>query len=197
MTKAKFTKRMMAKAPESGVPLAMWLVEAVLLGGVPLAVWAFGGRWLAALLAVPGVYALGFWLFGRILLGTALLRWRSQGIRGVLVFSESPVWQPYIEKEWLPKFGDRFVTLNWSSRASWENSLAVLLWRHFCGSYKGGTGVYRNVNPAVIVLRGVRHPLVFRFHGPFEAAKHGEVEGLKALERRLLEAVGYPSSAEG
>jgi hypothetical protein len=34
-----------------------------------------------------------------------------------------------------------------------------------------------------------QQPLVFRFHGPFEQAKHGDVASLKALERKLLDAV--------
>jgi hypothetical protein len=48
---------------------------------------------------------------------------------------------------------------------------------------------FRNINPAAIVLRGLQQPLVFRFHGPFEQAKHGDVASLKAIERELLDAV--------
>jgi hypothetical protein len=41
----------------------------------------------------------------------------------------------------------------------------------------------------VIVLRGLRRPLVFRFYVWFQAAKHGEPEGLALLERQLFDAL--------
>ncbi len=55
-----------------------------------------------------------------------------------------------------------------------------LLWRHFCANHG---------SPVVIVLRGLRRPLVFRFYGPFQLAKHGDAANLKALEAMLMAAV--------
>ncbi|MGI5861237.1 MAG: hypothetical protein ACOX6T_04160 [Myxococcales bacterium] len=196
MTKAKFRKRTKAWPPDSGFSFGCLLLAAVVLGAPPLIAWAAGIGWLAVVLGVPAAYVLASWLFGRLLLVSALLLWRPRGIRGVLVYSESPTWKRYIEEEWLPRIGTRMKHLNWSARASWGNALPVLLWRHYCGYYRGGSGSHHNFNPAVILLRGLRRPLVFRFHGPFQAAKHGDIEGLKALERQLFEALG-DSSARG
>ncbi|ACG74891.1 hypothetical protein AnaeK_3679 [Anaeromyxobacter sp. K] len=190
MAKGKFKKRMSSPVTTTGVPVAV-LVVFILFFGVPAAALARGGHpLLAAVVGFPLAAAAAFWTFGRILLVLAAFRLHRRGVAGVLVYSNSPTWQAHIEREWLPLVGGAVVTLNWSERATWRDTLPVMLWRHFCANYRGSVGVFRNINPAVIVLRGLRQPLVFRFYGPFELAKHGDTENLKTLEREMLEAVG-------
>ena len=78
-----------------------------------------------------------------------------------------------MEPERLPALGGAVVTLNWSERATRRNTLPVLLWRHFCANCGGRVGVFHNINPAAIVLRGMRRPLVFRFTGPSSLRNKG------------------------
>jgi hypothetical protein len=106
----------------------------------------------------------------------------------VLVYSRSPVWESYVASEWLPRFGDVAALLNWSDRSSWGLSVEVSLFKRFCRP-----GV--NFNPAVIVLRGLRRPLVFRFFYAFQEAKHGRREYLARLERQMFAALALDSQA--
>src|SRR5262245_20607855 len=111
---------MTSPGPTTGVPGIVLLVFVVVCGVPPLGAARGGQAWVAAVLGIPVALVGGFWLFGRLLLVLALLRWRRRGIVGVLVYSSSPVWQPYVEREWLPVFGGAVVTLNWSERATWR-----------------------------------------------------------------------------
>lgn len=192
MAKNKFSKRTAAPKPTQGLSRAESLGCLSLLA-VPttLAVAAFrAGRFIAAaLLASLVVPFIAYWIWGRLLVVFALLRWRAQGITGILVLSDSPVWRPYIDRTWRPVLSKKLVMLNWSERARWRNSLEVLLWRHFVGHDAFG-GIYRNYCPAVVVLRGLRHPLVFRLYGAFQDAKHGNDTQLRILEEGIFRAVG-------
>ena len=47
-----------------------------------------------------------------------------------------------------------------------------------------------NFNPAVLVLRGLKRPLVYRFYYAFQHAKHGRTDYLERLERDLFEHLG-------
>src|SRR5262245_29677290 len=62
-------------------------------------------------------------------------RWVGQGKDLLLVYSNSPNWQAYIEAEWLPRWGHRAVVLNWSQRSNWRRPFPaeVLLFRAFSG----------------------------------------------------------------
>lgn len=140
------------------------------------------GNWSRAglaFLAAPLAFATCYQVYGRALLLAAHLRWRARGIRGVMVYSRSPHWQSYIESEWLPSAGSRLRILNWSDRKAWPAPLVVRLFRFFVGDH-------RNFNPAVVLLRGVNAPLVFRFYNAFRDARHGRPAALKRLERRLF-----------
>lgn len=121
-----------------------------------------------------------------MLLLRALVTLRYAGIRAVLVWSDSPTWKPHIEEHWLPRIRSRVVLLNWSERRRWTRTLEVLLWRHFCGHYESIGGCYGSYNPAVIVLRGLRDPIVLRFFRPFRAMKKRNSEPLRDLETTLF-----------
>ena len=81
-------------------------------------------------------------------------------------------------------------SLNWSERARWKRSLAVSVFRHF---------VFQpfNFNPAVVVFRGFRSPLVYRFYYAFREASHGRHQYLEELEAAMVEAVHGRDNADG
>ena len=43
-----------------------------------------------------------------------------------------------------------------------------------------------NFNPALILLRGLRHPYVYRYYYAFRDAKHGNMEALRRLETHMF-----------
>jgi hypothetical protein len=105
-----------------------------------------------------------------------------RGVRCLVVHSNSPNWDTHIASHWLPRLGPIAATLNWSERASWDRSIEVRLFRHFVEAR-------RNFNPAVLVLRGLRPPLVFRFFYAFREAKAGRPQYLQTLEEQLFRAL--------
>jgi hypothetical protein len=124
--------------------------------------------------------------------------------RGILVYSNSPNWQGYIETNWLPRIGNRLVILNWSERGQWSERFPLE------ASLARSLGE-REFNPAAIVLlpnattsvlgewlRAVRHldlvgmlspgapsREVVRFFRPFKDFKHGKDDALRTAEARL------------
>lgn len=147
----------------------------------------FGFSWFKVLLLIPVLWILFYWLYGKMLLLTAWCRWGRSKICGVLVYSDSPNWKDYIENNWLSDHQGRFMILNFSHRKHWIRSLQVRIYKHFCG---GGT----NYNPAIVFLRGLRRPLVFRFFYAFRSYKHGDNLALKKLENRLFAELGVKTS---
>jgi hypothetical protein len=131
----------------------------------------------------------GWWLFGRALLVVALIHRHTRGRRGILIRSDSPGWTERIASRWLPVMGDRVFVLNWSARAQWTNTVPVLVWKHFCGHYEKA-GTFRDFNPALIVFRGIRHPVVFRCYPVFRAAGRGDLKPLEEMEQGMLRALG-------
>ncbi len=140
--------------------------------------------------AIPVVLVLGgrlaWFVYGVVLLAAVRRNWSPRGVRCLLVFSNSPVWQTHIETMWLPRFGHVAETLNWSERALWRPTLAVRVFRRFC---RGA-----DFNPAVIVFRGLRRPMVFRFFYAFHQVKAGRPQYLQRLESDLLAALGVERS---
>ena len=135
--------------------------------------------------AVGTALLLSHALFGLLLLARVRLRWTRRGVQCLVVHSHSPLWEEHIASQWLARFGDRAVTLDWSQRSAWSESLAVDLFRYF-----GGT---RNFNPAVLVFRGLRRPLVFRFYYAFHEARIGRPRYLEELEQAMFAALGLPA----
>ncbi len=101
-------------------------------------------------------------------------------MKGLLVYSRSPNWQPYIEEHWLPRFGGAVELLNWSDRRRWsKNDHRVRIFETFIASDE-------DYNPAAVVFRSTGAPSVFRFYPAFKNAKHGNVEGLQDLEAQFF-----------
>lgn len=158
-------------------------------------------RWLKVV-AVTTLFAclllLPVWLLLALILGIVAsgqklwLRWSAPGrFRAehgkaghdlLLVTSNSPRWQEYIEEHWLPRWSHRAVVLNWSERRlwglTWKASSAVRLFRAFAGE--------EHFNPLAIVVppRG-RRVHVVRFYQAFRARVGGDLGPLEAREAEL------------
>jgi len=119
-------------------------------------------------------------LWGAILYIVIWLTWQKQ--RVLFVYSDSPVWKDYIEREILPYIQDRTVILNWSERRNWKNSLAVLAFRYFGG--------YRNFNPIAIVFRPFHFVKTYRFFEAFKEFKHGNPKEVDQIKKELFDYIG-------
>ena len=186
----KRRRRAVPPASNSGFPSGcLWTIAVYTATCVVLYGWVGWFGWLA--LAAPGLLVTA--VAGvRVLQGIGLLlvanhRMARRGQRCVLVYSRSPVWESHILSRWVPRIGERAALLNWSDRANWGWSLEALLFNRFCRSSA-------NFNPALIVLRGLHTPLVFRFFYAFHEAKHGRPEYLELLEDQMFGALGLDSS---
>lgn len=100
----------------------------------------------------------------------------------IFVYSDSPIWKDYIERDILPHIQNRALILNWSERRNWKMSLAVLTFRYFGG--------YRNFNPIGMVFRPFRFVKTYRFFGAFKDFKHGNFEKVNELREALFEEIG-------
>ncbi|MBI5093250.1 MAG: hypothetical protein HZB26_12525 [Candidatus Hydrogenedentes bacterium] len=176
--------------PSLGCVVVSVAVTAILIGiavvtkAIPAIIAAASVTILAG---VAIIMAIADGIRARLDLVKARSLWRPMGIQGVLVYSNSPHWKEYVETNWLPSLRDRFVLLNWSEKQQWPQSLEVRLFRRYCGGRKYFD---ENYNPAIILLRETRHPLVFKFFYAFRDAKHGNLAALENLERTLFRELG-------
>ena len=109
--------------------------------------------------------------------------WVTRGKQFVIfVYSDSPVWKDYIEREILLHIRDRAAILNWSERRNWKLSLAVLAFRYFGG--------YRNFNPIGIVFRPLHFVKTYRFFEAFKEFKHGDVKKVEEIKKELFHVLG-------
>ena len=151
------------------------------LGAVVLAV-AWRGLLIgAAALAVlaVGAYVTDQWLKWRAVRRFRAV-WGTQGKHILLVHSESPHWQRYIDENWLPRWGHRAVLLNWSERNTWRRPYRaeIGLFRAFSGQ--------REFNPLAIVVPATgRRVHIVRFWRAFRDFKHGKDRLLRRAEAEL------------
>ncbi len=129
--------------------------------------------------ASPVMVMILFLLYEKTLLAIARHGSDFQNIFGVLVTSDSPNWKQHIESRWIPRFGDSVVILNWSEHKRWRLSVYTLIFRRFVGAE-------HNYCPSIVLLNGLKQPLVFRFFYAFRDAKHGNRSALEELEERLF-----------
>ncbi len=106
----------------------------------------------------------------------AWLLWLPRSKRLLFVYSNSPIWQSYVETHILPVIHEQAIVLNWSQRKEWplHRSLAVAVFRHFGG--------YTEFNPMAVVFKPFRVARVFRFFQPFQDYKHGKIDSLARLQ---------------
>lgn len=143
-----------------------------------------GSKALIALLAIALAPILIIAIFLYLLWGLFLYSviWLTWTRRRVLfVYSNSPIWKEYMEREILPYIQDRAVILNWSERKRWKPSLAVLAFRYFGGD--------RNFNPIGMVFRPFRFVKIYRFFEAFKEFKHGDAQKVERISKEFLDAV--------
>ena len=136
---------------------------------------------------VPVVIVVGgFYLFVAVLLHLAvLLFWLPRGRRVLFVYSNSPIWQTYIEAEILPRLPRQTSVLNWSNRKNWPRfGLSAWLFNTFAGS--------REFNPIAIVFRPLAPPRKFRFWRAFRDYKHGKPQRLRRVEAEFFQFIEQP-----
>jgi len=143
------------------------------------------------ILALPFL-AVGHWLNSRKrrrLQREFHVRWGSAGKRLVLVYSNSPNWQVYVEERWLPRLHTVAVVLNWSERVQWAKQypLEAEIFRAWAGE--------REFNPLAIVIPTDGSVQVIRFWRAFRDYKHGKHHALKVAEHDLEAALGIPLHA--
>ena len=138
--------------------------------------------------AVLPALVLLYFVYGWLLLLVAWATLMRRGVVGILVYSESPHWHEHVREVWLPRLGDRVVVLNWLERRHWGRGLSVRLFDHFMGRQE-------NFNPSVLLFRGLRSPLRFRFFYAFRDARHGNRQALERLEERLWAEIERRSPA--
>ena len=132
--------------------------------------WAFFLVFLALLL-----------LLGR--LAPSMSTWSKRiNAKGILVYSDSPVWKNYIESRWLPAAGDRIELINISEGHHWKPSLAGLLLEAHLANRK------RPLLPVALIIS--ERPILLAFHGSFLDYEAGDNEQLKSKEQLLARALG-------
>jgi hypothetical protein len=111
-------------------------------------------------------------------------RWGAEGKRLLLVYSNSPHWQRYIEERWLPRVGPVAVVMNWSERSRWSehHRVEAEIFRMWAGD--------REFNPLAIVIPKRGSVQVIRFWQAFRDYKHGRDRVLRSAEAELEAAVG-------
>ena len=135
------------------------------------------------LLAVAILALIPYLLWGLTLHLAVWLRWLPRGKKVLLVYSQSPLWQDYLESRVLPHLEERAIILNWSKRQEWERrfTLPVLVFYYFGGR--------REFNPLAVVFRPLRWAKTFRFWQPFQDFKHGQSETLEKMTAELLKEI--------
>ena len=122
-----------------------------------------------------------FFLASRLCLHLAVwMLWLPRNKRLLFVYSDSPIWQAYIEAHILPRIQEQAVILNWSERRQWSarHTLAAAVFRHFGG--------HNEFNPMAVVFRPLRRGRVFRFFQPFRDLKRGKPEHLARVETEFF-----------
>lgn len=116
-------------------------------------------------------------------------RWGASGKRLLLVYSNSPHWQAYVEEQWLPRLDPVAVVLNWSERGRWakQHPFEAEVFRMWAGD--------REFNPLAIVIPERGAVQVIRFWQAFRDYKHGKDRALRIAEAELAAAVGVPLQA--
>ena len=117
-----------------------------------------------------------YFLWGMLLYTSIWLTWQRRLV--IFVYSDSPTWKEYIEREILPPVKNRVVILNWSERRKWKNSLAVLAFRYFGG--------HRDFNPIAMVFRPFRFVKTYRFFKAFQELKQGDSRAVEELRQELF-----------
>lgn len=140
------------------------------------------------LLSLPGIvlcvvlYCILYCIYGFLLYVVIWTMWCTHGRRVIFVYSNSPIWQDYVEQNILPRLPDGSIILNWSERKKWSRwRLATRAFFFFGGS--------KEFNPVGMVFRPFCWVETFRFWKPFVEYKHGKPAALKKVEEDLFRSI--------
>ena len=111
--------------------------------------------------------------------------YRSLGKDLLLVYSNSPHWQSYVESNWIPRWQSRAVILNWSERSTWDRNQPEVALFHALASE-------REYNPLAIVVPTRGRAIVVRFWKAFRDHKHGKTQKLEKQEAELERLLTSP-----
>jgi hypothetical protein len=130
-------------------------------------------------------------------------------IRGILIYSNSPNWQPYIEELWLSRVAGKLVVLNWSERHAWGpevrieaalfrrlghrefNPAAILFKERSAGNaFAAWLHAARNLDVAGLIAPHTGELELHRFFKAFRDYKHGQGHALIAAEQKLFDSIG-------
>ena len=116
-------------------------------------------------------------------------RWGVHGKRLLLVYSNSPHWQAYVEQNWLPQLESIAVVLNWSERSTWatRHPFEADIFRTWAGD--------QEFNPLAIIIPADGAVRVIRFWQAFRDYKHGKDRTLRVAEAELAAALEVPLRA--
>lgn len=95
------------------------------------------------------------------------------------MYSDSPHWKEYVETQWLPKYQQRAVVLNWSARRMWstDHRLEATIFRRWAGQTE--------FNPVAIILPRRGSVRVIHFLHAFKDYKHGKDVALHQTKHDL------------
>ena len=126
------------------------------------------------------LYGLWRFLYGVWLKVRFHFKWGKKGKNIIFVYSESPNWQEYIEKNIFPKLESNYLQLNWSERSKWKKQkpLEARIFYHW-----GGDSEF---NPMAIVFSKTWKIKTIRFFQAFKDYKHGKDSLLRQREEELL-----------
>ena len=128
---------------------------------------------------------LAYGLYAFLLHVLLWLLWSPAGKRVLFVYSNSPVWQSYIENNILPRLPRGSVVLNWSERRRWR-------WWSLSAAVFHFHGCSREFNPLAVIVRPLRWGRAFRFWRAFRDAKHGNRDTLRLVETQFFTYLGLP-----
>jgi hypothetical protein len=144
-------------------------------------------KWVGLILLlpflVPVLILLFLWHIARTLVlhGLLLAFWAPRGRSVLFVYSNSPNWKDYCEREILQQLPPTAVVLNWSERKKWPRRvLSTQLYKAYAG--------VEEFNPLGIVFRPFKPIRIFRFWKPFREARHGKPHKLERLKLKFLTA---------
>ena len=117
-------------------------------------------------------------------------KWGPEGKSILFVYSESPNWKDYIERQMIPKLSPYAVSLNYSRRAEWKHKkpLEAKIWEKW-----GGT---REFNPMAIVIPDRGKVKTIRFYQAFRDYRHGKDHLLRQKEAELYNLVSQIKPAD-
>ncbi len=166
--------------PKSKVGCVIPVVLVAAAGIIPIIVWH---RYWTAIFVIPFVAFLINYLFEKILLFIAQIDSQKTGKVAILVTSDSLHWRDYIEENWIPRLSNNVVVLNWSERINWPGTIYTKIFYKFVGTEE-------NYCPSVVLLRGLKYPLIFRYYYAFRDARHGNDTARTSLEARMFKEFG-------